>query len=155
MGFSRQEYWSRLPFPSPGDLPDPGIEPRSPTLQADALTSVPPGKPQEINQRMIINTYSMPSQSTAPFKVFSQPLSPFICKINSGGSLLYYMFYSWRNGAHMRSNHLRLSGIPTKVIRTQLPGPIAILRWHRDFHVINLSSSLCSGLEEMGRPELS
>ena len=45
MGFSRQEYWSGLPFPSPGDLPDPGIEPRSPTLQADALTSAPPGKP--------------------------------------------------------------------------------------------------------------
>ena len=44
MGFSRQEYWSGLPFPSPGDLPDPGIEARSPTLQADALTSVPPGK---------------------------------------------------------------------------------------------------------------
>ena len=44
MGFSRQEYWSGLPFPSPGDLPDPGIEPRSPTFQADALTSEPPGK---------------------------------------------------------------------------------------------------------------
>ena len=39
MGFSRQEYWSGLPFLSPGDLPDPVIEPRSPTLQADALTS--------------------------------------------------------------------------------------------------------------------
>ena len=39
MGFSRQEYWSGLPFPSPGDLPYPGIEPRSPALQADALTS--------------------------------------------------------------------------------------------------------------------
>ena len=36
MGFSRQEYWSGLPFPSPADLPNPGIEPRSPTLQADA-----------------------------------------------------------------------------------------------------------------------
>ena len=45
MGFSRQEYRSGLPFPSPGDLPDPGIEPRSPALQADALTSEPPGKP--------------------------------------------------------------------------------------------------------------
>ena len=45
MGFSRQEYWSGLPFPSSGDLPDPGIEPRSPALQADALTSEPPGKP--------------------------------------------------------------------------------------------------------------
>ena len=45
MGFSRQKYWSRLPFPSPGDLPHPGIEPRSPALQADALPSEPPGKP--------------------------------------------------------------------------------------------------------------
>ena len=44
MGFSRQEYWSGLPFPSPGDLPDPGIEPGSPALQADALPSEPPGK---------------------------------------------------------------------------------------------------------------
>ena len=44
MGFSRQEYWSGLPFPSPGDLPDPGTEPRSPALEADALTSEPPGK---------------------------------------------------------------------------------------------------------------
>ena len=45
MGFPRQEYWSGLPFPSPGDLPDPGIEPRSLTFQADALTSAPLGKP--------------------------------------------------------------------------------------------------------------
>ena len=45
MGFSRQEYWSGLPFPSPGDLSDPGIDPRSPALQADALTSETPGKP--------------------------------------------------------------------------------------------------------------
>ena len=43
MGFFRQEYWSGLPFPSLGDLPDPGIEPRSPALQADALPSEPPG----------------------------------------------------------------------------------------------------------------
>ena len=45
MGFSRQEYWSGLPFPSPGDLPNPGIEPGSPALEADALISQPPGKP--------------------------------------------------------------------------------------------------------------
>ena len=41
MEFSRQEYWSGLPFPSPGDLPDPGIKPRSPALQADSLPSEP------------------------------------------------------------------------------------------------------------------
>ena len=44
MEFSRQEYWSGLPFPSPGDLPDPGIELGSPALQADALPSEPRGK---------------------------------------------------------------------------------------------------------------
>ena len=44
MGFSRQEYWSDLPFPSPGDLPNLGIEPGSPTLQAGSLPSEPPGK---------------------------------------------------------------------------------------------------------------
>ena len=46
MIFSRQEYWNGLLFPSPGDLPDPGIEPGSPALEADALTSEPPRKPQ-------------------------------------------------------------------------------------------------------------
>ena len=46
MGFSRQAYWSGLPFSSPGDLPNPGTEPGSPALEADALTSEPPGKPK-------------------------------------------------------------------------------------------------------------
>ena len=45
MGFSRQKYWSGLPFPSPGDLPNPGIEPRSLALHAKALTTELPGKP--------------------------------------------------------------------------------------------------------------
>ena len=44
--FSRPEYWSVWPFPSPGDLPNPGIEPRSPTLQADSLPAEPPGRPE-------------------------------------------------------------------------------------------------------------
>ena len=47
MEFFRQEYWSGLPFPSPGDLPDPGIEPGSSTQQADALPSEPPQKPEK------------------------------------------------------------------------------------------------------------
>ena len=45
IGFSKQEYWSGLPFPSPGDLLDSGIKPRSPAMQADSLLSEPPGKP--------------------------------------------------------------------------------------------------------------
>ena len=44
MGFSRQEYWSELPFPSLRDLPEPGTKPRSPTLQAKSLPCEPPGK---------------------------------------------------------------------------------------------------------------
>ena len=47
MGFSRQEYWRGLPFPFLGDLPDPGIEPRSPAMRADTLPSEPPGKPSQ------------------------------------------------------------------------------------------------------------
>ena len=46
MEFSRQEYWSGLPFPSPGDLPDPGIKPRFSALQADSLLTELPGKPR-------------------------------------------------------------------------------------------------------------
>ena len=53
MGFSSQEYWSGLPCPSPGDLPDPGIEPGSLALWADALPSEPPGKP-----KVVVHIYS-------------------------------------------------------------------------------------------------
>ena len=45
MGFARQEYWSGLSFPSPGDLPNPGIEPGSPALEGRFFTTAPPGKP--------------------------------------------------------------------------------------------------------------
>ena len=54
MEFSRQEYWSGLPFPSPEDLPNPGIEPGSPTLQADALLSESPRKPLIHNGNYLI-----------------------------------------------------------------------------------------------------
>ena len=59
MGFSRQECWSGLPFPSAGDLPDPGIEPGSPALQADALPSKPPGK----RLKVIITIYILLTNS--------------------------------------------------------------------------------------------
>ena len=57
MKFSREEYWSGLPFPSPGDLPNSGIEPGSPALQADALWSEPPGNPWKIVY--IVTEYTM------------------------------------------------------------------------------------------------
>ena len=70
MGCSRQEYWSGLPFPSPGDLPDPGIEPGSPTVEADALTSEPPGKtiPKKGNGKKKLN-YCTTAHISCPSKV--------------------------------------------------------------------------------------
>ena len=53
VGFSRQEHWSGLPFPSPGDLPNPGIEPGSPEFQVDSLSSEPPEKPEAEGIKLI------------------------------------------------------------------------------------------------------
>ena len=73
MGFSKQEYWSGLPHPSPGDLSNPGIEPRSPSLQADALTSEPPGRPTPLGHHK--------ASSWAPYAI--QQLST------------SWLFYTW------------------------------------------------------------
>ena len=81
VGFSRQEYWSGLPFPSPGDLPDPGIEPGAPALKADALTSEPPGKhscaspilPIHPSPHLsVLATISLPSKSGSLFLFYKQ-----------------------------------------------------------------------------------
>ena len=63
MGFPRQEYWSRVPFSSPGGLRDPGIEPGSPALQADALPSEPPRKPRFVWVSWISSVSSLDSLS--------------------------------------------------------------------------------------------
>jgi len=65
MEFSRQDYWSGLPLPSPGDLPDPGIEHLSSTLQADALPSEPPGKPLEMATHSSILAWRIPMNREA------------------------------------------------------------------------------------------
>ena len=75
IGFSRQECWSGLPFPSPGGLPDPGIEPGSPTLQADALLSEPPGKPLLIKGVLI----KKKSNYTTAFEASAQTIKDHIC----------------------------------------------------------------------------
>ena len=58
MEFSRPEYWSGYPFTSPGDLPNPGIEPRSLALQADSLPAGPPGKHPKIKKYCFKNPYT-------------------------------------------------------------------------------------------------
>ena len=83
MEFSRQEYWSVLPCPSPGDLPNPGIEPRSPELRADSLPAEPPGKPnltlisrlaQNFTGRSVVYwTYSNPIRTSPEFLESEEP----------------------------------------------------------------------------------
>ena len=62
-GFSRQEYWSGVPLPSPGDLPDSGIKPRTPALNAKSLPSEPPGKPQLMHRNIIKDEQSASEES--------------------------------------------------------------------------------------------
>ena len=69
MEFSRQEYWSGLPFPSPKDLPNPGIEPRSLTLQADAVPFEPPGKPY-CNIKYLTSNFTHPNSLFQAFTMF-------------------------------------------------------------------------------------
>ena len=63
MGFSKQEYWSGLPFPSPGDIPNPGIKPRSPALQADSLLTELQGKRYDITLQQCGNTCISPHKT--------------------------------------------------------------------------------------------
>ena len=67
MGFSRQEYWSGLPFPSPGDLLDPGIKPMSPELQSDSLPSEPQGKGAHVKMFNIFCHYENANQTTTRY----------------------------------------------------------------------------------------
>ena len=92
VGFSRQKSWSRLPFSPPGDLPDPGIEPRSPILQADSLLSESPGKPTRFQRDRHKREGGKNDQKPAPaLKPFRLGLSPWEgshvverCSLNSG-----------------------------------------------------------------------
>ena len=71
--FSRQEYWSALPCPPPGDLPNPGIKPRSPSLQADTLPSKPPGKPKEFQISLSRESLKLMMNRTASESVQVSP----------------------------------------------------------------------------------
>ena len=77
MGFPRQEYWSGLLFPSPGDLPNPGIKLRSPALQVDSLLSEPPRKPPLGS--MYVTIFILPITDTRKFYM-NHPVNPYIIK---------------------------------------------------------------------------
>ena len=90
MGFSNQEYWSGLPCPSPGDLPDPWLEPGSPALQADTLPSEPPGKPLRASNSIWPQTFrdSVRSCLSSPQLqglAFKKTLNPFMITSKDSG----------------------------------------------------------------------
>ena len=92
MEFSRQEYWSGLPFPSPEDLPDPGIKPWSPALQADSLPLTHLGKPQsgKIAQGQNSQWVRVHSPFTAPATPSCPPYMQHIIKVDSMGILAFH-----------------------------------------------------------------
>ena len=99
MGFSRQEYWSGLPFPSPGDLPNPGIKPRSPVLQADSL-------PPELSGKFC-ESHSVVSEFLQPYGLYSPWNSP---GQNTGvGSLSHLQGIFPTQGSNPRLPHCRQS----------------------------------------------
>ena len=99
MEFSRQEYWSGLPFPSPGDLPDPGIEPRSPTLQADSLLSGPPRKPwwatKALAPTMTYLGVTLPPPAPDPCSHRQAPNPSILSKYPLLASTLVQVLVSW------------------------------------------------------------
>ena len=90
MGFSRQEYWSGLPSPSPGDVPDPGIEPRSPELQAECLPFEPPRKRKMVPKagRTCAKEQIATCQALAESETKEDPMVPsHVLHLTSVGSL--------------------------------------------------------------------
>ena len=97
MGFSRQEYWSGLPFPSPGDLPNPGIKPGSPTLEADALSSEPPGKPrQHIKKQRHYFANKVHLVKAMVFPVFIYGCESWTIKKAEGRKIDAFELWCWR-----------------------------------------------------------
>ena len=107
MGFSRQECWSGLPFPSPGDLPNPGIELSSPALQADALPSEPPGKPRlqgkgefplgKSDQTSLPYSFSSPLPQIYPTTGSLENLDVFMKGVMGAHIFFFnFIYFNWR-----------------------------------------------------------
>ena len=122
MGCSRQEYWSGVPFPSPRDLPDSGVEPRSPTLQADSLPSEPPGQVLEPTSLWHLLQWQAGSLPLAP------PGKPGGCSLTSSTMkvwlihtrrpILLWMFLHL-NQSLSTTHHRRLTIFPLYVLHTK------------------------------------
>ena len=133
MGFSGQEHWSALPFPPPGDLANPRIEPRSPTLQANSLPSELPGNP-------LFPSYS--SNFLLSFSAVLQ-LSPISLCPFSLKSTLIIIFTSIMPSKLLHLKSLMVSMMPNlwSSLKPQLPWPLSTI-WHRWWLSLSWDSSL-------------
>ena len=142
MGFSRQEYWSGLPFPSPGALPNTGIESRSPALQADALPSEPPGKPRKglfkyliSNNRFGIDFHCVRSHPSfmTHFAFFQISQSKYSLSSDSSWRLEHNGVSGWNFCAFSDCNIFCFSVVISKLLRFPTHNWI-ISNFHPDFN---------------------
>ena len=82
LGFPRQEYWSGLPFPPPGDLPDPGMEPVSLVSQADSLSIEPRSKPSSVYTSMLLSQFVPPFSSPSLSTSYGPNLDVILCPVH-------------------------------------------------------------------------
>ena len=158
MEFSRQEHWSGLPCPPPGDIPDPGIEPRSPTLQADSLPSEPPHKPytslmllKEKNKMKIANSHPFDSYTSTCNKKEAYNLLLKRKKKSQFKTAHYYLifmelnelslhiFLSWNpkglmQGICSESGHSGLAPLPSAGFHPGLTCTTAVMAWGGEGH---------------------
>ena len=122
---SRQEYWSGLPFPSPGDLPNPGIKPRSPALQADSLLTEPPGPPLlmtfwfQLQPLLIWMTHNCPPLPWLSYSPFSANQLEWPWSSQPGTSLCSKPV--WRPIPHNKSQRGQLSAPHTSILLSHQP----------------------------------
>ena len=130
-GFSRQDYWSGLPCPHPGHLPNPGIEPASPSLQADSLPTEPPGKPHHHSK---FSQYPSPPQSHIFFllwweffKIYSDSNFQIHTPVLLTMITIHYGFYSCRYFSHINISSLR--GVNVSVFHSAHSGSVKTFDW--------------------------
>ena len=146
-GFSRKEYWSELPFPSPGDLPNPGTEPRSPALQVDSLPAEPSGKPTNASPFSIIHIDTLYQLEEVSFSCSSTKSLMFLC-MNWGFFVVsthttrlttgdVYTFTAPCSHHHYLSpehfHHPKKKSMPTPI-----PPPVITNLFSMELHILNI-----------------
>ena len=144
MGFSRQEYWSGLPFPSPGDLPNPGIKPGSPALEADTLTSEPARKLQECSN--YCTTVLLSHARKVMLKILQARLQQYM------NHELPDVQAGFRKGRRTRSQIANICWIIEKAREFQKNNYFCFTDYTKAFDCVN-HNKLWKILQEMGIPD--